>query len=317
MEFTIADITENDLHQVVLTAPGNGTQVIVLPEYGAMLHAFTVKTKKGTHNIIDNYSSAGEIQTSLANSYKSSKLSPFACRIAAGKYVYDGETFEFDNKFMDGSAIHGLLFNKAFRKTSSFCDEQKASVVFKYHYKEEDNGYPFSYTCEIRYTLLPKNTLELQTTIINLDDLPIPMSDGWHPYFTLGGKADNWLLYFNASTMLEFDEKLLPTGKLLPSTAFLQPALLGQTQLDNCFVLNNYNGYAACTLRNEAEGLQLNLFPDASYPYLQIYTPPHRQSIAIENLSAAPNAFNNGLGLLMLPPRHTHTFTVYYQAECE
>ena len=74
-----------DLHQVVLAAAGNGTQVIVLPEYGAMLHAFTVQTKNGPHNIIDNYSSAGEIKASLATSYKSSKLSPFACRIAAGR----------------------------------------------------------------------------------------------------------------------------------------------------------------------------------------------------------------------------------------
>jgi aldose 1-epimerase len=317
-EFTITEKTTADgCKQVILTAPDTGAAVIILPDYGAMLHAFTVQTKNGPHNIIDNYSGAAEIKEELGKSYKSSKLSPFACRIAGGKYIYDGEEFEFEHKFMDGSAIHGLLYNKAFKKTNTFCDEQKAGVDFWYHYKEEDNGFPFDYTCGIRYTLLPQNTLELQTTIINLDDLPIPMTDGWHPYFTLGGKVDEWQLYFGSDTMLEFDEKLVPTGKLLPYQSFLAPGAIGNTQLDNCFLLNGRQGYPACTLRNNATGLQLNLFPDHTYPYLQIYTPPHRKSIAIENLSAAPDAFNNNMGLLMLEPRHTHTFTVYYQVGCE
>jgi aldose 1-epimerase len=317
MEFAISSVTENGLAQVILTDPASRTQVIILPGYGAMLHAFTVEAKNGLHNIIDNYSSAEEIKKELATSFKSSKLSPFACRIPDGKYLYDGEEFEFENKFMDGTAIHGLLYNKVFKKTDTFSDEQKATAAFKYNYKEEDNGYPFNYTCEIRYTLLPQNTLQVQTTIINLDDLPIPMTDGWHPYFTLGGKVNDWLLYFGSDTMVEFNDKLVPTGRLLPYDVFNKARPIADTALDNCFLLNGNEGYAACTLHSESAGLQLNLFPDETYPYLQIYTPPHRKSIAIENLSAAPNAFNNNMGLLMLPPRHTRTFTVHYQVDCK
>ena len=110
-------------------APFSRTQVIILPEYGAMLHAFIVETNNGPHNIIDNYSGAAEIKKELATSFKSSKLSPFACRIPGGKYMYDGEEFELENKFMDGTAIHGLLYNKPFKKTDEFADEQKASVT--------------------------------------------------------------------------------------------------------------------------------------------------------------------------------------------
>jgi aldose 1-epimerase len=315
MEFSISSATANGLAQVILTDPASRTQVIILPGYGALLHAFIVETKAGMHNIIDNYNSADEIEKELSTSFKSGKLSPFACRIPAGKYMYDGEEFEMENKFMDGTAIHGLLYNKVFKKTDSFFDEQKASVAFKYNYKEEDDGYPFNYNCEVRYTLLPQNLLQIQTTILNLDDLPIPVTDGWHPYFALGGKVNDWLLYFGSDTILEFDETLVPTGRLLPYHAFNKARPVSDTVLDNCFLLNGDESYAACTLRNESTGLQLNLFPDSSYPYLQIYTPPHRQSIAIENLSAAPNAFNNNMGLLMLPPRHTHTFTVHYQVE--
>ena len=317
MEFSIATVNEKGLEQIILTDPATRTQINILPKYGAMLHAFTVETKNGLHNVIDNYSSEAEIKDKLSTSFKSSKLSPFACRIADGKYIYDGEAFEFENKFMDGTAIHGLLYNKVFKKTDSFFDEQRASVVFKYNYKEEDDGYPFNYICEIRYTLLPQNTLQIQTTIINLDDLPIPIADGWHPYFSLGGTVNDWLLYFDAEKIVEFDEKLVPTGKLLPYDEFSKTRAIAGTRFDNCFLLNGNDTYAACILSNESTGLQLNLFPDASYPYLQIYIPDHRQSIAIENLSAAPNAFNNSMGLLMLQPRHTHTFTVHYQVSCK
>jgi len=127
----------------------------------------------------------------------------------------------------------------------------------------------------------------------------------------------DWLLYFNADTQLELDTALVPTGRLLPYPGFLEEAPIGDTVLNNCFVLNPDEGGSACTLRHPVNGLQLSIFPDASYPYILLYTPPHRRSIAIENLSAPPDAFNNKMGLLLLPPGDTRTFTVYYQLTCE
>jgi aldose 1-epimerase len=56
--------------------------------------------------------------------------------------------------------------------------------------------------------------------------------------------------------------------------------------------------------------------PESSYPYLQLYTPPHRESIAIENLSAAPDAFNNGMGLINLEPGASATFKTAYTISC-
>jgi aldose 1-epimerase len=313
MSFKTFTSEENGIGLINLADETNGTLVSVVPQYGAMLHAFAIWGKDGLVNVIDNYSNIAAIQKELSLSYKSSKLSPFACRIADAKYVYDGETFELSNKFVDGTAIHGLLYNKAFAVVDVFADDEQSSVLLKYNYKEEDDGYPFSYRCEVKYTLLPQNVLQLQTTIISLDDLTIPMADGWHPYFKLGGSINNWLFYFNASAMIEFNEKLVPTGRLNGYNNFNEEKKIDETQLDNCFLLNEDETYAACTLRNPQNGLQISFFPDKNYRYLQVYTPPHRNSIAIENLSAAPDAFNNKMGLLMLPPRHTHTFTVHYQ----
>ena len=55
-------------------------------------------------------------------------------------------------------------------------------------------------------------------------------------------------------------------------------------------------------LRDENSGLQLTIKAGQSYPYLQVYTPPHRKSIAVENLSSPPDAFNNGMSLIIAKP---------------
>jgi aldose 1-epimerase len=66
-------------------------------------------------------------------------------------------------------------------------------------------------------------------------------------------------------------------------------------------------------LRDTQKKMQLEIYPDKSYPYLQIYTPPHRQSIAIENLSAAPDAFNNGMNLQILAAGEQAKFYTTYK----
>jgi aldose 1-epimerase len=85
----------------------------------------------------------------------------------------------------------------------------------------------------------------------------------------------------------------------LPIVNFNSPEIFGNTFLDNCFLVND-NDKPACILTNTKTGLRLIINPGKSYPYLQVYTPDHRNSIAIENLSAVPDAFNNKIGLTIL-----------------
>jgi aldose 1-epimerase len=313
MSFSTSRATENDLSLVRLQDNATGTIISVLPEFGALLHGFEIPLQGSGFNIIDNYAGRKNLQENLDLSYKSSKLSPFVCRIAGSKYSFEGQQFEFDKKFIDGSAIHGLLYNKSFNVLGTFSDDNKASVALRYTYKGDEPGYPFQYVCEVRYTLHPQGRLLIETTLLNLDDFEIPIADGWHPYFTLGGLVDDYELQFSSDSMLEFDEKLIPTGKYIPEPAFTNPARLGNRKLDNCFLLQLREGYPCCILRNPKNGLSLSFTTDTGYSFLQIYTPDHRKSIAIENLSGAPDCFNNGMGLMLLPPRRSETFHVWYQ----
>jgi len=68
-----------------------------------------------------------------------------------------------------------------------------------------------------------------------------------------------------------------------------------------------------CVVRNPLRKVQIEITPSSSYPYLQIFTPDHRNSIAIENLSAAPDAFNNGIGLKVLEPNEAVNFSTQFR----
>jgi aldose 1-epimerase len=317
MRFTIDRYKTNDLSLLRLQDNATGAMVAILPAYGALLHAFEIPLDGKSFNVIDNYSGKEEAEQGITLSYKSARLSPFVCRVAGGKYLYEEQELEFSRKFMDGTAIHGLLANKPFNLLNQYTDDQSASASFRYHYNREDPGYPFDYMCEVRYTLHPNRVLQVQTTILNLDDHTIPLADGWHPYFTLGGRINDYELQFSSHTTLAFNDQLIPTGQALYDATFQEPTLLGDRQLDNCFLLEVQEGSPCCRLRNPQNGLTLTFYTNAHYPYLQIYTPDHRTSIAIENLSGAPDCFNNGIGLLLLAPRHTATFNVWYQLSVE
>jgi aldose 1-epimerase len=314
MSFSVSRTTQNGFSLVRLQDKATNTIISILPEFGAILHGFEIPVEGDPLNIIDNYSDRENIEQDLDNSYKSSKLSPFVCRMRDGKYRIDDEEFEITKKFTDGNAIHGLLYNKHFRIVDEFSDDNTAVVTLRYHYKREDPGYPYDYVCEVRYTLLPKSTLQVETTILNLDSLSIPLADGWHPYFKLGGIIDDYEFQMSTETMVEFDKDLIPTGNLIHDPAFAAAAHIGNRELDNCFVVKPIEQRPCAVLYNPNNGVYVSIFTNSRYPYLQLYTPPHRKSIAIENLSSAPDCFNNGIGLVMLSPSRSQTFTVWYQA---
>lgn len=314
MSFRVSRFSNDGLSFVRLQDNATNTIITILPEYGALLHGFEIPVDSERLNIIDHYSNREDVEKSLAVSYKSSKLSPFVCRMRDGKYNLDGEDFEITTKYKDGNAIHGLLYNKHFKIVDEFADDNMALVTLKYHYKRDDVGYPFDYLCEVRYTLLPNQILQVETILLNLDSESIPLADGWHPYFQLGGSINDYEFQFSSNTMVEFDERMIPTGNLVPDGSFANPAIIGTREIDNCFVLQPVEQKPCCIVYNPHNAVWVSIFTNNRYPYLQVYTPPHRKSIAIENLSAAPDCFNNGMGVLMLEPRSSQTFTVWYQA---
>jgi len=278
--------------------------------FGALLNAFRFPFENSTINIVEAFASPEEAKQKIAPLFRSAKLSPFVCRMKDGKYQLNGQEYTIEKYYLGKNAIHALLYDAVFEIKESITDQESAAVVLHHHYDGSDNGYPFEFDIEVEWRLSEGNILSCKTTVSHSNESAIPYADGWHPYFTLDTSVDECYLQFNTKEKVEFDDELIPTGKMIADDQFNAKQYLKDVQLDNCFVMDA--SVVQPKVVFSSEKLKLTIMPEASYPYLQIYTPDDRRSIALENLSGLPDCFNNGIGLHMIAPNERISFTTHY-----
>ncbi|MEO6904968.1 MAG: aldose 1-epimerase [Ginsengibacter sp.] len=308
--FFIEKKSEAGFEKIILRNDVTENYVSILPACSAMLHEFVMEQI----NVIDSYQSYQEFKSELIKKgFKGCKLSPFVCRMNNAKYTFGGKEYSLQKSLPAKHALHGELYDKEFKITSETANELNASVTMKYEYRAEDPGYPFNYDCIVTWQLEAENKLTVTTECINKDEGLIPIQDGWHPYFTLSDSINDLHLEFQAKNMVEFNSELIPTGNFVNYKKFSTIEEIGDTILDNCFMLDTQECQPLCVLRNVEKKFEVQFFPDESYPYLQIYTPPHRKSIAIENVSGPPDAFNNRMGFITLESGQSALFKTSYK----
>jgi aldose 1-epimerase len=313
MRFIISHDESNGWKEIHLTDTFSGSRAVIVPAAGAILNGFSAEHNGRTVQVIEGFADAASFRDEMEKTFLSAKLSPFVCRIRNAEYSWGGGSYHLQKFSLQGAALHGLLYDRPFEVIEEIVHVDHAELELKYSYTATDPGYPFPYDCFIRYRLEENNTLLVTTAIHNRWNGPIPVADGWHPYFTLGGKVDDLTLQLHASGMLEYDAALIPTGRTIPDSTWNEGKRIGDTRLDNGYVLDFSRPQPLCTLSDPSTGISVSFHPESSYPYLQLYIPDHRKSIAIENLSAAPDAFNNGIGLTVIEPDHTRTFSARYR----
>ncbi len=310
MNFSV-DIKKDDVFPVVILKNIQQKTEAVIYTFGALLNNFIID---GGQDIVDGFASCNDAKENITNGFKSCKLSPFVCRINGGEYEFKNRKYRTGTFFLGEEAIHGLLYDVMYDVIDFGADNSSAFVKLQYLYSKKDEGFPFEFLCEITYQLQERNKLSVTTVITNKDNKEMPLCDGWHPYFNFNQPIDELVFKINTEKILEFSDKLLPTGKIFPFSKFQTPSTLNDTVFDNCFVLKNTDE-PACIIEDISNKLKLEILPAENYPFLQVYTPPHRNSIAIENLSSAPDAFNNKMGLIILQPSESKKFTTAFRAE--
>ncbi len=273
---------------------------------GGILNAFVINVNGIKTNVIDGFNDTIEAQTAMSNAFKSAFLSPFTCRMNHGKYSFNNTNYTIEKFYLQPHAIHGIVFDASYKIINTSISDELVSVTLQHDYEGTDKGYPFTYTIEHQWTLAAKGKLSVSTTITHNNSKSILYAQGWHPYFTLGTSINTCSFQMDSNTLIEFDETLIPTGKKIIDNRFEEPKLLENIFLDNCFELKSTNNPSCKFYNND---LSIEIIPEKNYPFIQVYTPPHRNSIAIENLSGAPDCFNNGMGLIHIEP-HTNTIFV-------
>jgi aldose 1-epimerase len=283
--------------------------VIEIATKGALLNSWQVMGSSQALEIVEGNDFSKGWGDFENNGFRGGKMSPFSCRLENGQYIIEDTTYTLEKFYHDKHALHGILYDAVFTIHSKGTNAEGAMVNLAYHYKGTDKGFPFAYALLIKWQLHKNNLVTVETIITNLSESTIPMMDGWHPYFKLGSSINDASITLKANGKIKYDEHLLPTGKILDENEFAFSKKIGALHLDNCYIVDA----SANTCVLEAEKYQLIVQPLTNYPYLQLYTPSDRKSIAIENLSGIPNCFNNKIGLQLMKPHQNLVLKTSYQ----
>lgn len=231
-------------------------------------------------------------------------LFPFNDRIAGGKYTLGGREYSLEiNDPEQGDAIHGFLYRHPMEVVSRFFSPGSNRLTLAAKIPAAA-GYPFTPGIEIRY-VLEASSLHMDFTVQNSTREPLPFSLGWHPYFylpTVDGTVDSLVLRVEADRYVRVDERLIPTGEMVPVEGsmydYREGKPVGSADLDTAFKMDR----GITCLSNGEYTLTIQQSRDL-FGYLQVFTHPDRGSMAIEPVSAAANAFNMpSLGLRILQP---------------
>ncbi len=255
---------------------------------GASLQELTLNG----HAIIEDLS-----PLTYANTYASSILFPFANRIKDGAYTFDGKAFQFEtNQKEENNALHGLVYNKTFQIIDQETSQDYASILLEYNETELSMGFPYTYTIQLKYTFT-SNDLNLKVSVKNTDSKAFPFTLGWHPYF-LSDHLFNSSLDFNSTKKIVLGERNITTG--VEEFELKEPFNIEDKQLDDCWVLDSNE------VTFNTPKYQLIIGSSAENNYLQAYTPPKLNTIAIEPTTGVSDSFNNNIGLEVLDVNDTY-----------
>jgi aldose 1-epimerase len=310
------------MNELVLHSPLHRLKVHIIPQWGANIRRLQWQDQQNNWiDLLDGYCHENELTEQLY--FKNSKLSPFANRVAQGRYTFDNISYQLPfDKQAAPHALHGFVWAMPFEVIAQYHSNADNWAILQATYKPFDfranaqlydlmpqlhKGYPFAFTLNMAYKI-SKNGFSCHTQLHNIGSHNLPYVDGWHPYFKLQlPSIDACYLQLPPVKQLLCAPCLIPNGEIAAFEAYHDLQAIGNTTFDTSFLIkpqSNKSRYET-VLYNPQHKQKITLWQNEAYGYLQLYTPPHRQSIAIEPMSAAPDAFNNQMGLGIVPPKQT------------
>ena len=281
-----------------------GRQRAIVTEVGATLRSWRLDG----FELLDGFAA-----DSPGTAYRGKVLMPWPNRLRAGRYSFAGADHAAALTEPErGNAMHGLV-----TWVNWDVDQRSGSSVTLSHRLHAQPGYPFVLDLSVDYALTDDG-LEITLRAANAGDAAAPFGAGLHPYLALGGgRADAAWLRVPARSWLPVDDRLVPTGEAAEVDGtpydFRGGREIADARVDTCFtdVARGPDGLARSELVYGTGGARrrLTVWMDGAYSHLQVYTSDEdpdparrRRSIAVEPMTCAPDAFNNGRGLLVLEP---------------
>jgi len=243
-------------------------------------------------------------------------LSPWPNRVADARWQLDGKTQQLDvTDVARGGAIHGLLRNTAY--TLRHRSDEVMSLGATIH---PQHGWPFLLETSVTYAL-EDDGFSVTHGVRNRSDAPAPWAVGAHPYFRVGEvPTDELTLHVDAGVRLELDERLNPVAEreVTPGEFDLrQGRSLAGADLNVAYgMLANRDEPGEIARLDAPDGSATQVWADPEFRWLQVFTPGDfpgatgvGRAVALEPMSAPPNALNSGVDLIWLEPGERRELT--------
>ena len=230
-------------------------------------------------------------------------LFPFNDRIKNGTYRYGGASYQLEqNCEEDRSALHGLVFDKQFSMLDAGETNSQAEVVLCYSIeKDRFPGYPFPVSLTLTYRL-QDGRFSVLFHVANEGKETVPLSFGWHPYFTFDGTIDRAELLCDGDRYIEVGDDLFPSGNK-PATKGSRFDFTSFRSLEGLdFDVGITAPESGKTMLRQGNKV-ITMEQDTSvFNYTWLFTPPDHNSIAIEPVTSATDSFNmESMGRIDLP----------------
>ncbi len=233
-------------------------------------------------------------------------LAPWPNRVRAARWELDGKTQQLDiTEPARGGALHGLLEFAEYEVRERTDDAITLGAVI-----HPQHGWPFLVNTWVRFELQPDG-LRAVHGARNLSDRRAPYATGTHPYFRIGAHdVADLVLQVPAGEYLEVDERLDPIAwhPVEGGTDLRQGVRVGDLALDTAFRAIDAQDRVAATL-TAPDGSRVEVLQDDDWRYIQVFTTSvfprtagEGTAVAIEPMTAPPDALNSGEGLVWLEP---------------
>ena len=232
-------------------------------------------------------------------------LFPFPGRLRDGNLPANGKTFQLPlNDSTKQHAIHGFTPRNPWRVSALVAKPDRASISGTFDLPTDlpaaVGSWPADFALTVTYHLFA-DRLAVDAKVLNRGAEPLPFGLGYHPYFRLPGATEadvgGHVLQANANGLWVADEANLPTGEVEPVPAeldFRSPRPIGSTALDHVFTAVSATGpmRELAVLSHPASAGRLRVRADESFRELVLFTPAHRQAVAIEPYTCSADASN-------------------------
>lgn len=235
-------------------------------------------------------------------------LVPWPNRIEGARWDLDGTEQLLEVSEPDlGHAIHGLLVDTDYDVVLESPHEIELSALM-----HDMPGYPFQLEVGVRYSLDTQG-IRVAHSVRNVSSRTAPFGMGAHPYVCVGEHPVEGLeLRIQANRALDLDSSHIPRGEFLVEGSAWD--LRAGSRVSDAVPHATYTGLAHADghvvhrLRS-GTGTAVELWADRDFRWVQVYVDHAfvsdrgaRTAIAIEPMTAPPNALRSGDGLLWLQP---------------